>query len=294
MNKILLCLFFILLSFKTHAKLIKIAVIDTGFNVESVTRSTPVVLCNKGHKSFTKDGLRDNNGHGTNIAHIIARTAKKNYCLVIIKFFNTGLDGNAFKSMIKALKYVNTLDVDIVNISAGGDIANKRERHYINQLLNKKAVFVAAGNESTNLDKTCNFFPACYHKDLVVVGNAIKGKLHNTSNYGKIVDLYYNGVEVKAGGKTMTGTSQSTAIATGKFVKFLHEYKRIPQSDESEALKQASKAAYKQTGLNKIMSKKLKAWKKQLPDSVVKTSEIVLPVADSILIKKRVDFKWEF
>jgi hypothetical protein len=52
-----------------------------------------------------------------------------------------------------------------------------------------------------------------------VVGNVDRsGKIANNSNYGKSITRWEIGVNVKAYGLIMSGTSQATATATGKIV----------------------------------------------------------------------------
>jgi hypothetical protein len=58
-------------------KPIVVAVIDTGKAVDPKLK-----YCKYGHKDITGTGLEDNNGHGTNVASLIAREAKgANYCV---------------------------------------------------------------------------------------------------------------------------------------------------------------------------------------------------------------------
>jgi hypothetical protein len=73
-------------------------------------------------------------------------------------------------------------------------------------------IFVSSGNNKLNLDKGCIAFPSCYSGlDLTVVGS--RDKFANT---GDVVDIYEEGCF-----EDMCGTSISTAIATGKYVRRL-------------------------------------------------------------------------
>lgn len=235
------------------SKTITIAVIDTG-----IDKALPN-LCKMGHKSFVADEvdpLNDLHGHGTHIAGLINENAGEgNYCLVAIKYYSERANGTQnLENLKKAINYAINIKVDFINISGGGPEADANERAAIERALNKKIkVVVAAGNEHSDLDKSCNYFPACYDPRLTVVGNLQITKDHRnlpadliaaawaakleiakkigsfdterspTSNYGIKVTRWEIGTNIKStlpNGETgyMTGTSQATAIATGKLV----------------------------------------------------------------------------
>lgn len=137
-------------------KLIKVAVIDTGFDFKSNWTNAPdglvkPKLCKDGHKDFTGEGIQDSHGHGTHVAGIIAKHAKDaNYCLVIIKAFD--LKNNALTNSVNSLKYAEKIGVDIINYSAGGSEFYYGEYEAVQSILNKGIKLVAAaGNEKTVL-----------------------------------------------------------------------------------------------------------------------------------------------
>jgi len=208
MKKILGLLIF-LCSFNTLANnILKVAVIDTGFNPKYSNQAN---LCESGHKDFSGEGLFDYNGHGTNVIGLIVKhSSTKNYCIIIIKAF--AMKSPKTKSyIVEALQYAYDIKADIINLSAGGEKPISSEKRIVMKILNKKQIFVtAAGNNGKNLDKACTYYPACYDKRIIVVGDKNK-----YSNYGKYVDAIQNGKNQTAFGQTMSGTSQSTAIFTG-------------------------------------------------------------------------------
>ena len=201
----------------TNAKMLKVAVIDTGIDFTVLDK---VPLCKDGHKSFTKDNtLKDRNDiqHGTNIVGLIAKYSdNSNYCIIIIKFYDK--QQNSF-ALGKAISYAATLDVDIVNISAGGAGFDDNEKVGIERLLTKNVIVVsAAGNDKQNLDYSCYFYPACYDKRIIVVGATNVWQ----ANTGSIIDVKESGYkEVGTFGRPLSGTSQATAIYTGKLIKRL-------------------------------------------------------------------------
>jgi subtilisin family serine protease len=210
------------------AKTLIIAVIDTG-----IDPSVPH-LCKMGHKSFVKSSsaLTDQNGHGTHIAGLIAaNVGEGDYCIVAIKYYVDGATGEQnMARMIAAEKYALNIKADFINISGGGPQSNSEEKQLIQSILKRNTTMVvAAGNEKSDLDKSCDYFPACYDSRIIVVGNlevredGQKGVCHS-SNYGAYVKRWEVGTNVTStlpGGRTgkMTGTSQATAVATGKLVK---------------------------------------------------------------------------
>lgn len=232
---------------------LKIAVLDTGFGFRGLGKSAN--LCKYGHKDFSKEKVfsklfntvtpvpLDMHGHGTNIVGIIdnlASLSNKKYCFVIIKFYSlnqTGIENLTASN--KALKYVNDIKADFINYSGGGPHYSKNEHEYVKTFLNNGGTFVAAaGNENKNLDNFENaYYPASYDQRIIVVGNKKKDidktynpryilkdkenkkiERHSLSSYGKMVDRWEEGENVTAYGITMTGTSQATAIATGKII----------------------------------------------------------------------------
>jgi subtilisin family serine protease len=206
---------------------ITVAVIDSGIDAD-VTH-----LCKLGNKSFVPslpNPLKDEFVHGTHIAGIINTYAGDvDYCMVAIKFFGSGnSDEQNVAGMLRSLRYAIDLKVDFINVSAGGPVFEEQEYLLIKEALDKGIkVVAAAGNEHDNLDKDCNYFPACYDHRLVIVGNryrAPSAERSPTSNYGNIVNRWEVGVNVLStlpNGRTgyMSGTSQATAIATGKLVR---------------------------------------------------------------------------
>ena len=228
---------------------IKVAVIDTGFDFEStwpkhkfdkwvINRSffgpspqhiQKPRLCNEGHKDFTGEGLSDRHGHGTHIAGIIGKHARNsNYCLVIIKYYSQGEDGSVnLKREIQAFQYALNIKVDIINFSGGGPSPSYKEHEIVKKLLARgtKLVF-AAGNENENIDIPENkYYPASYSPKIFTVGSYKRNLTRaRTSNYGKSVNYWEIGDNVLSllpGDRIgyMGGTSQATAVKTGKIIK---------------------------------------------------------------------------
>jgi len=212
MKKFLSLLIFMCSFNALASKQLKVAVIDTGLSLDYM-KSTP--LCRGEHRDLTGEGFNDVHGHGTNVTGLIVNNAKsQNYCIVLIKAY-------AFKEqhgkahLTEALEYAYQIKANIINLSGGGLNPIESERKIIQKILDAKITLVtAAGNDRLNLDIDCRYYPACYDNRIYVIGST-----GGYSNYGKYVDTIYDGNNKTAFGQTLSGTSQSTAIFTGKLLK---------------------------------------------------------------------------
>lgn|GEM_PF-1462004 len=229
MKHVFLLLSLLLTAFPAYGKTVRVGVIDTGFGWHGVTKGAK--LCNYGHKDFSGDNeysMRfgtvvpvpsDSNGHGTNIAGIITKFAGKgDYCLVIIKYYSKNLKNNeSIDSSNAALRHALNLKLDMINYSSEGAQTNYKEQKIIARLLGNGVTIVsAAGNSGVDLTLS-DVFPASYDKRIIVVGAlGLNGKKMFTSNYGTPVTRWEIGENVKGCNIRLTGTSQATAVATGK------------------------------------------------------------------------------
>lgn len=216
-----------------------VAVIDTGFGYHH--KGDEAKLCRYGHKNFSKDlemvasdntsyktvdpFPKDNHGHGTNVVGIIESYAKKskvNYCIVVIKYYsNKQTPHENIEAGIKAIRYAGDINADFINYSGGGPVQDERERLATKAFLDGGGRFIAAaGNDRSDLDLPENaYYPAMGDRRVVVVGSVdLFGNKSKFSNYGKKVKRWEMGENVSAYGVTMSGTSQATAIATGKIL----------------------------------------------------------------------------
>lgn len=228
--------------FEKPPKPIIVAVIDTGFDFKSdwidTIKEHPTLrkprMCKYGHKDFTGFGIEDHHQHGTHISGLIAQyAAGSNYCLVMIKFFDTKENEgiNHLDLEMKAIQRAINLKVDIINYSAGGNDKSDRECTLIKKALDLGIVVVtAAGNEHNDINKT-PYYPAMCDDRVIAVANAdVDGVYAYTSNYTNDVELKARGLYKENGTSVfsvipnnssgyMTGTSQAAAIETGKIIK---------------------------------------------------------------------------
>lgn len=222
-------------SAKCRKEPIKIAVIDSGFGF--LNRGHGAKLCQYGHRDFTTDYYVSKSyntkdvvpidfmGHGTNIVGIIdsyLNKTKINYCIVIIKVFTTAQSGMAsIEASIEAFQYANNINADYINYSGGGMMGNTAEKEAVEKFLDRGGhIVAAAGNENLSLDIPENaFYPAMYDKRIIVVGNKDAfGKRALMSNFGNTITRWEIGENITAYDITGSGTSQATAVATGKII----------------------------------------------------------------------------
>lgn len=209
-------------SVKAHSdeRKIRIAILDTGVGVN---REISRFLCDSGYQDLTGEGIRDMEGHGTNIAGLITKDLDPDkYCIIIIKWWHT--KKVHFNTLAPAIMRAVIDKADYINMSLTGPVSIPEEMEAINRaLILGIKVVVAAGNEGTDLGLICDTYPACYpiiHKNFYIVENINdNGVRYNGSNYGGPVNAYAKGVGVTAGGYTMTGTSQATAVFLNSLLK---------------------------------------------------------------------------
>lgn len=203
---------------------IKLGIVDTGY---TPNQGLEPFLCKDSHFDFTRTGITDTDGHGTNLAHIAAQYLDKNkHCIVIIKAFDPR---TRIVKVIEAIKYIaDFLQVDYLNLSYGGPDSSGEEKIAMMRIISSgTTISVAAGNSSQELTMKCNYYPACYNiMDLKfhVVGNGRSARIrHPSSNYGLPVTHWEFGWEIctnNIGNNTrcMTGTSQSSILHLSKTV----------------------------------------------------------------------------
>lgn len=201
----------------TTAKQIKIAVLDTGFT----RKNNPTVhICPNGLIDLTNTSMMDDVGHASNVIGLIEKQLDGvDYCMYVIKVYSrNGLVPNYLNKI--------NLDVNIINFSSVGPEKNFNEAKAIKRLQSHGVLFVsAAGNNGYNLDEKCRAYPACLPGVVAVGSLDIYGQRSKFSNYGQIITHWQIGEVQCAGGYCKSGTSQSTAIETGKLAKKLSKEK---------------------------------------------------------------------
>jgi subtilisin family serine protease len=194
-------------------KTIRIAVLDTGFD----RNLSSAKLCPDA--SPLPDS--NNNKHGTIVADLIARFAgDADYCIYPIRVIDDG-ENDDIDEVVMALRVLKVLHIDVLNLSVEGIRYSKAEKNAIKMLLDSGiVVFAAAGNHKNYLGKySCKVYPACDDPRIVVVGTYSK-----YSSYGPRVNIKTRrdaGCVGISSEYCLSGTSQATAIETGRFIYYL-------------------------------------------------------------------------
>ncbi|MDP7321103.1 MAG: S8 family serine peptidase [Bacteriovoracaceae bacterium] len=187
--------------------------------------------------------IKDNIGHGTHIAGIIA--AKNNTFgiegiaekikIVPIQVANNSHQDSALESIAKGLLYAIKKEVDIINISLGWrfQFDTLLIRKIIAAAIKKDILIVVAGGNSSHSAPT---YP-CSYKDVICVGaHDETGDLASFSNFGPQIDILAPGTHILSTWPTqlrsknftqdnnyefMSGTSQAAPMVTGVLARLL-------------------------------------------------------------------------
>jgi hypothetical protein len=225
--KIVVLILALLLILSAKAQTLKIAVIDSGLDINDPRLSAHI--CPTGHRDFTGEGLQDIHGHGTEVVGLIEKNAGNgDYCIVVYKYFQESAPGSVnLTHEVEALVEATRNNIKLVNLSSGGPHFNEKE--YLAIKGNPSTLFiVAAGNDGKNLNTPGDeYYPASYGlPNILPVGSTDdNGKRSSFSNYGRVISSFEIGNLVDTtlieGHGPVSGTSFSTAVRTGKVIKGL-------------------------------------------------------------------------
>ncbi len=183
--------------------------------------------------------ISDGDGHGTHIAGIIKNTtlnSPRPIKILPIKYYeNIQNPGNNKNSFLDAIKYAIEMKADIINISGGGLNYSRDEFSILSEATQKGIIVVAAAGNKFEDNEYFAFYPAAYQLPgiLSVVAADESGLTLSTSNInierrnilvlGK--KIYSSLPHKKFGFKT--GSSQATAVLSGKIASHFETIKKI-------------------------------------------------------------------
>jgi subtilisin family serine protease len=219
---------------------IKIAVVDTGYDMSSTWSNNPSYrpqkICGT-YDGFKLNNVKDVTGHGTGIVGVISKLLNDSnvkYCLYIIRALPATRE-----EYVDALRYASALDVDIVNISATGFNQVPGECAAIKNMISNGIIVLAAGGNENISVNTISVYPAFCDTRVYKVFN-VDDLGHFTSSSNTFVEPLAQavtavGTDILTTGPNntmvrLTGTSISTAIYTAKIAKalYLKERCRLP------------------------------------------------------------------
>ena len=214
----------------------KIAVLDTGIDLNHPLVKNNIVKCYNGTSLIYPDDFRDNNGHGTHVASII--TSIYPDCeLYIAKILNSK-GRSDFRDLYRGFAFAFENEVDIINVSLGSDIYNETVHTFVN-LANSKGVSVVAA--AAYHSGKC--YPANLDSAISVGAVDYEGNICSFNTSDEYIDIYAPGLDI-IGAKTystktrkMSGTSQATAYVSGVLAALDNNREELYKHVENKILK---------------------------------------------------------
>lgn len=196
---------------------VTVAVIDTGIDYMHPDLKGNVA----GHYSTcdSSDG-RDDNGHGTHCAGIIAAAANngigvsgmapeaKIYAVKVLDKFGSGRTSNIVQGVLHATQK----ETDVISMSLGGICWDGAFQKAIDKAVSKGIVVVAAaGNDSVSQKS----YPAAYNNVIAVAATDSYDRFTFFSNYGNWVDIAAPGLNILSTLPTNLRLADVAYVGTG-------------------------------------------------------------------------------
>ena len=194
-------------------KTVSIAVVDTGVNanheyLEGRVEPTKINTSSSG----TRNSSDDDNGHGTQVASVIADATLSNIIIKPYKVLDKHGTGT-FASVAAGINCAVNDGVDVINVSIGFYEHSETLKAAVDNAYEKEIIVVSsAGNDRTDAPS----YPSSYPNVIRVAATNQNNVVANFSNYGEI-DIGAPGVSVmvanyKSGYQTASGTSLASPL----------------------------------------------------------------------------------
>ena len=218
-----------------------VAVIDTGVTAShEIFRDTAFV----GAYDFVnkKEGsAKDDHGHGTSVAGIIAESTPSNVRIMPLKVLDSKGNGSA-ANLLMAIEYAEENDADIINLSMG-DYVSESSFSYYEKLFSQYSslIICSSGNDGKDLDRDdCNEFPGELDSTVCVGSIDSEGKRSSFSNYGSALDFAAPGSRLSvarlSGYATQSGTSFAAPYITAAAALKKAEYPDLDNDNITDIL----------------------------------------------------------
>ena len=203
--------------------IMNIAIIDSGININNKhiahTILDGISICSE--NELTSSDFTDLNGHGTYCAEIITRICPQAK-FIIVKILNSNNQGSS-ECLLKALKYLENRDVDIINMSLSTYHHDFREQlQKACERLHSKGVVMV----SSLANHAKSSYPAVFNNVLGVRGKIFLGERDYIYCPDQSIQCIASSVPVLVNdldGKYtfFGGNSKATAIITGILAELL-------------------------------------------------------------------------
>jgi len=218
---------------------INVAVVDSGIDYTNDLFKNRVVRTNTNFSSdIIKNNEFDNDGHGTMVAGVIAKSSPDNVKIHAYKVS----DGNGHGTsamFISAISYISKLSKkpDIINLSISV-LPNEILEEELNNLIDEGITIIAAAGNATN---EVFMTPECMENVITVAATDRKGQPCYFSNYGNEVDISAPGefiqtVSNKIGYSNVDGTSFSAPLVASAAAIVLMENRNYTPEQIKEEL----------------------------------------------------------
>lgn len=209
-----------------NIKPVVVAVIDSGIDLSHEDLKNKVA---PGGYNFIldNDNIYDINGHGTAVSGVIAAEADNHKGItgvagpleVKVLPLQAGFyDGTLYTSdVIRAIRYAIEQEVDVINLSIGGNHYSSIENAAVQEAINRGIVVVAsAGNDGDSLYN----YPASFENVISVGSISPRGEISSFSNHNDQIDFVAPGeyvftTQIYNSYDYLAGTSFSAPIVSG-------------------------------------------------------------------------------
>jgi subtilisin family serine protease len=237
----------------TQKKQVKVAIIDTGVDYTHPDLQGRIDVEDGFNFVSNTTNVKDDNGHGTHIAGIIAAssnngigisgiTGNLDVKIVPVKVLNSEGVGDS-DIIAQGIKYAADKGVQVINLSLGGMEKSTEINAAIDYAVSKNITIIAAsGNDATDC---ASYTPANNPKVITVSAIGQNDKIAYFSNYGNNVSVSAPGVNILStyiNGKYayMSGTSMAAPIVTGVVAMIKAENPDLTPTEISTILKNSS------------------------------------------------------
>lgn len=226
----------------TYQNQVTVAVLDSGIDFDHPYLSGCVDKARSVNLSGDRDQPKDENGHGTHVAGIVADgTQDAPVTLVSVKTQDS-LGHGTDATLTAGLVYSMEQGFDVLNLSLGGGHSAVVDAAIQDCLRKGIVVVTSSGNDGEEINAS-DHCPA-HMQDILVVGACDRnGKRCFFSNYGAAVDLLAPGQDINSsvpggGWEEWSGTSMAAPVVSGAAALLLCREDLSPAQVEA-ALKRA-------------------------------------------------------